>query len=116
MSAFVRDLEERYELLLRYGAQEAAAALKATREDFEDVLGSWLDETLSVRDVATILSCSPETVRRQIRAGKLVDRRPTGSGHHRIRRGDVFAFDGRSGAAYDADADAQDIATRRRLE
>lgn len=116
LSEFVADLVARSELLLRYGAPEAATAVNAVREDLEEVLNVWLDETLSTSEVAAMLSRSEETVRRHVRDGKLLDRRPDRSGPHMIRRGDVLIFDSHLGGSYDPDTDAQDIATRRRLK
>ena len=93
LRSFVEDLADRYELLERYGAQEAATSIKAVREDLVEVVKGWLDGTVSTTEAAAMLSCTPETVRRHLRDGKLPDRRPDRSGPHKIRRGDVLTFD-----------------------
>ena len=113
---FAGDLAERCEQLHRHGAQEGAASVRAVHEDFLKMLSGWLDETVSTTEAAAMFSCSPETVRRRLRDGRLPDRRRDHSGPHKIRRGDVITFDSHQDGSYDPDTDAQDIATRRRLE
>ena len=50
LRSFVEDLADRYELLERYGAQEAATSIKAVREDLVEVVKGWLDGTVSTTE------------------------------------------------------------------
>lgn len=112
--ASILEAQRETETLRENGAAEAATARTAmTRKLLLDA-GTWLDAKIDVAEAARASGVCAETIRRAVRRGDIPDQRDQPGGHHRLRRGDVERFAAGGGRPYDPDADAQDIARRRR--
>jgi hypothetical protein len=110
--------------LRRRGAAVQAVLLESCANDLEGVLQEREDELLSIKQAAAESGSSEETLRRQVREGKLpAERRPGKRTHLRIRRGDLVhkagnragkgpKVDSPTSTAYDPRTDARDIAQR----
>ena len=108
--------------LRRRGAEVQAVALESCAEELERELGKWEDQLLSITEAAAESGLSEETLRRQVRLGKLpAERRPGKNTHLRIRRRDlcrvrspgrVPKVDAPASTAYDPLTDARNIAQR----
>jgi excisionase family DNA binding protein len=96
------------------GALHAVSARVALLNRLLEAARSHLDGELDVEEAAAALHRHPETIRRAVRSGVLPDRRSSPRGHHRIRRGDLEKLVHPGSQTYDPNADAQDIARRRR--
>jgi excisionase family DNA binding protein len=114
MVNFIKQAQGETEILRIHGAWESARARDRVIHQFMDAASAWLDTALSVEEAAKEFKCSEETVRRSIRDGRIPDRRAGKRGHHSVRRRDAQVLDSRRRKAYDAVADAQDIAKIRR--
>jgi hypothetical protein len=101
-------------VLRENGAEEAAAARSALIQKLLAAASAWLDAKIDVAEAAQTTGWCEESIRRAVREGILPDHRPNPRGRHRIRRGDLQKFATRRGRPYDPNADAQDIARRRR--
>ena len=110
----ILEAQRETETLRENGATEAATARTAlTRKLLLDA-GTWLDARIDVAEAARTAGVCAETIRRAVRRGDISDQRDQPGGRHRLRRGDVERFAAGGGRSYDPDADAQDIARRRR--
>ena len=112
--AFVEEALREYRTLAENGAGQAVTAREALLHKLVTAAEAYLDGQLTVEAAAVILGRHPETIRRAVRKGALPDGRSTPRGRHRIRRGDLDRLAGHRGKSYDPNADAQDIARRRR--
>lgn len=100
--------------LAENGAGQAVTAREALLQKLIIAAQQYLDGEITVEEAAAILGRHPETVRRAVRKGALPDGRSKPRGHLRIRRGDLENLAHPRTGTYDPDADAQDIARRRR--
>lgn len=114
LETFVREALSDTHVLRVNGAEEAATARTALIKKLLASASGWLDAEIDVAEAAQITGLCEETVRRAVREGILPDRRRNPRGRHRIRRGDLQKFATPRGRPYDPNADAQDIARRRR--
>ncbi len=112
--AFVDEALRENQTLAENGAQQAVRARGALLQRLVAAGQKYLDREISVEEAATILGRHPETIRRAVRRGALPDSREKPRGRVRIRRGDLEALAAPSANRYDPNADAQDIARRRR--
>ena len=123
-SSLAAQWREDADTLRKRGAEVQAVALESCADDLESVLQEREDELLSITEAAAESGLSEETLRRQIRQGKLpAERRPGTRTHLRIRRGDLVhkagnlagkvpKVDSPASTAYDPLTDARDIAQR----
>jgi hypothetical protein len=111
---FVREALRDTCVLRENGAEEAAAARSALLQKLVAAASAWLDAEIDVAEATQVTGLCEESIRRAVREGILPDHRPNLKGRHRIRRGDLQKFATRRGRPYDPNADAQDIARRRR--
>ena len=114
LETFVREALRDTYVLRENGADEAAAARSALINKLLAAASGWLDAEIDVAEAAQTTGLCEESIRRAVREGFLPDRRANLRGKHRIRRGDLQKFATRRGRSYDPNADAQDIARRRR--
>lgn len=114
LAEFVQEAQRETETLRDNGAQEAATARATLIDGLLAASTAWLDSEIDVGEAARAMGVCKETIRRAVRDGDLPDRRPGPKGRHRIRRGDLEKFATGRGRPYDPNADAQDIARRRR--
>ena len=112
--AFVDVALRENQTLAENGAQQAVTAREALLQRLVAAGQKYLDGEISVEEAATILGRHPETIRRAVRRGALPDSREKPRGRVRIRRGDLDALAAPRVSRYDPNADAQDIARRRR--
>lgn len=112
--AFVDEALRENRTLAENGAGQAVTAREALLQKLVAAAQAYLDGQLTVEEAAAILGRHPETIRRAVRAGTLPDGRTKARGRHRIRRGDLEALAAPNSRTYDPNADAQDIARRRR--
>jgi len=112
--AFVDEALRENQTLAENGAQQAVTAREALLQRLVAAGQKYLDGEISVEEAATILGRHPETIRRAVRRGALPDSREKPRGRVRIRRGDLDALAAPRVSRYDPNADAQDIARRRR--
>jgi IS30 family transposase len=102
-------------ILLDNGADQAACGRVSSLVKMLDAERRWSDGFVSVEEAASLTGRCPETIRRELRRGKLAGGRAGDRGHYHIRRGDLAPLvDERRNRVYDAVADAQDVAKRRR--
>ncbi|NIM49326.1 MAG: helix-turn-helix domain-containing protein [Gemmatimonadales bacterium] len=111
---FIREAQRETEILRDNGAHQAATARAALIHKLLAAATTWLDSEIDVSEAARAMEVCEETIRRAVRHGDLPDRRPHPKGRHRIRRGDLEKLAATHPKPYDAHADAQDIARRRR--
>ena len=114
LAAFVAEAERENRTLVENGATQAAAARLALLHRLMEAAQEFLDGEVTVQEAAAILGKHPETIRRAIRSGALPDTRANPRGRHRLRRGDLPLLAAPGTGPYDPQADAQDIARRRR--
>ena len=114
LEQFVREALRDTYVLQENGAEEAAAARSALISKLLSAASGWLDAEIDVAEAARTTGLCEESIRRAVRDGFLPDRRANPRGRHSIRRGDLQKFATRRGRSYDPNADAQDIARRRR--
>ncbi len=114
LATFVREALRETETLRDNGAHQAATARATLIDRLLAAATSWLDSEISVSEAARTMEVCEETIRRAVRRGDLPDRRPHPRGRYRIRRGDIEKLAAVHSRPYDAHADAQDIARRRR--
>lgn len=112
--AFVEEALRENKTLAENGAGQAVTARESLLQKLVAAAQAYLDGQLTVEEAAAILGRHPETVRRAVRTGALPDGRTKARGRHRIRRGDLDALAAPDPGRYDPNADAQDIARRRR--
>jgi len=112
--AFVDDALRENRTLAENGAGQAVTAREALLQKLIAAAQAYLDVQLTVEEAAAVVGKHPETIRRAVRTGALPDGRANPRGRHRIRRGDLDRLAAPRGRAYDPNADAQDIARRRR--
>ncbi len=112
--AFVDEALRENRTLAENGAGHAVTAREALLQKLIAAAQQYLDGEITVEEAATILGRHPETIRRAVRTGALPDGRTKARGRHRIRRGDLEALAAPNSRTYDPNADAQDIARRRR--
>ena len=112
--AFVDEALRENQTLAENGAGQAVTAREALLQKLIMAAKQYLDGEITVEEAAVILGKHPETIRRAVRKGTLPDGRSTPRGHHRIRRGDLEKLAHSVSGTYDPNADAQDIARRRR--
>ena len=108
--------------LRKRGAVAQAVAVESCADELERELARWEDQLLSITEAAAESGLSEETLRRQVRLGKLpAERRPGKNTHLRIRRRDlcdlrgarrVPKLDSPPSTAYDPLTDARNIAQR----
>lgn len=96
------------------GAEASAKAREALLKQVVVAYERWQKETITVAEAAEMTGKSQETIRRQVRKGRLPAGRNSDQGHIRIRRGDVQRLEQRKTKKYNPLADAQDIARARR--
>lgn len=101
-------------ILLNNGAFQSAAGRQEVICKLLSAAADWLNDEISVREVARLWRKSEETVRRKLRAEALPNHRATPRGAYRMRRGDLTRLDSAKPDAYNPTADAQDIAELRR--
>jgi hypothetical protein len=111
---FLREAEVENELLERNGAEPSAKARRELIRKLLEAQHRWLDQELTVNEVARDRNRHPETVRRALRGKGLPGRKESEQGEYRVRRGDALALLPRKPGDYDAVADAQGIANRKR--
>ncbi len=114
LAAFVREALLETKTLQENGANQAATARLSLIQKLLTAATAWLDAELDTSEAARETGQCAETIRRAVRDGTLPDRRSNPKGRYRIRRGDLQKFATRRGRSYDPNADAQDIARRRR--
>ncbi len=114
LARFVREALRETETLRDNGAHQAATARATLIDRLLAAAASWLNSEIDVSEAARTMGVCEETIRRAVRGGIVPDRRPNPRGRHCIRRGDLQKFATRRGRSYDPNADAQDIARRRR--
>ena len=114
LGAFVGEAVRENGTLAENGAHAAVTARVALLNRLLGVAEIELNGELSADEAGAMTGRHPETIRRAVRAGTLPDRRTSPRGHHRIRRGDLLALVAPRAVGYDPQADAQDIAQRRR--
>ena len=114
LAAFVHAAVRENQTLADNGALQAVSARVALIHRLIEAARRHLDGELDVEEAASVLHRHPETIRRAVRSGVLPDRRSSPRGHHRIRRGDLEKLAHPGAGTYDPNADAQDIARRRR--
>jgi excisionase family DNA binding protein len=112
--AFVEEALRENRTLAENGAGQAVTAREALLQKLIAAAQNYLDGKITVEEAAAILGRHPETIRRAVRTGALPDGRTKARGRHRIRRGDLEALAAPKSRTYDPNADAQDIARRRR--
>jgi excisionase family DNA binding protein len=112
--AFVDEALRENRTLAENGADQAVTAREALLQKLIAAAQQYLNGRITVEEAAAILGRHPETIRRSVRRGALPDGRTKARGRHRIRRGDLEALAAPNSRAYDPNADAQDIARRRR--
>lgn len=112
--AFVEEALRENLTLAENGAAQAVTAREALLQKLVTAARAYLDGQITVEEAAVILGRHPETIRRAVRRGALPDGRSKPRGRLRIRRGDLDALAAPSSSKYDPNADAQDIARRRR--
>jgi excisionase family DNA binding protein len=112
--AFVDEALRENQTLAENGAGQAVTAREALLQKLIAAAQQYLDGEITVEEAAAILGRHPETIRRAVRTGALPDGRTKPRGRHRIRRGDLDALAAPDPGRYDPNADAQDIARRRR--
>lgn len=112
--AFVDEALSENRTLAENGAGHAVTAREALLQKLIAAAQQYLDGQITVEEAAAILGRHPETIRRAVRKGDLPDGRTKARGRHRIRRGDLEALAAPIPGRYDPNADAQDIARRRR--
>jgi len=112
--AFVDEALRENRTLAENGAGQAVTAREALLQKLVTAAQAYLDGQLTVEEAAAVLGRHPETIRRAVRKGALPDGRTNARGRHRIRRGDLEALAAPNSRTYDPNADAQDIARRRR--
>jgi len=112
--AFVDEALKENRTLAENGADQAVTAREALLQKLIAAAQQYLDGKITVEEAAAILGRHPETVRRAVRTSALPDGRTNARGRHRIRRGDLEALAAPNSRTYDPNADAQDIARRRR--
>ncbi len=112
--AFVDEALRENRTLAENGAGQAVKAREALLQRLVAAAQQYLDGQITVEEAAAILGRHPETIRRAVRTGALPDGRTKARGRHRIRRGDLEALAAPNSRTYDPNADAQDIARRRR--
>ncbi len=112
--AFVDEALRENRTLAENGAGQAVTAREVLLQKLVAAAQAYLDGQLTVEEAAAVLGRHPETIRRAVRKGALPDGRATPRGRHRIRRGDLDRLAAPRSVAYDPNADAQDIARRRR--
>ena len=112
--AFVDQAVRENATLAANGAEQAFAARVALLSQLLTAARAYLEDELNVREAAALLGRHPETIRRAIRSGALPHRRDHPGAHPRIRRADLHQLVGGIASRYDPQADAQDIARRRR--
>lgn len=112
--AFVDEALRENRTLAENGAGQAVTAREALLQKLIAAAQQYLDGKITVEEAAAILGRHPETIRRAVRSGALPDGRTKPRGRLRIRRGDLDALAAPDPGRYDPNADAQDIARRRR--
>jgi excisionase family DNA binding protein len=112
--AFVDEALRENRTLAENGAGQAVTAREALLQKLVMAARAYLDGEITVEEAAAILGRHPETIRRAVRKGALPDGRTKPRGRHRIRRGDLDALAAPDPGRYDPNADAHDIARRRR--
>jgi excisionase family DNA binding protein len=112
--AFVDEAQRENQTLAENGAAQAVTAREALLQKLVAAAQQYLDGEITVEEAAELLGKHPETIRRAVRSGVLADRRSSRRGHHRIRLGDLEKLARPGTGTYDPNADAQDIAQRRR--
>jgi excisionase family DNA binding protein len=112
--AFVDEALRENRTLAENGAGQAVTARETLLQKLIAAAQQYLDGQITVEEAAAILGRHPETIRRAVRTGALPDGRTKARGRHRIRRGDLEALAAPNFRTYDPNADAQDIARRRR--
>ncbi len=111
---FVSKAKEENLTLIENGAGHAVAARVALLNKLVAAAQEHLDGEITVEEAAALTGKHPETIRRAVRKGALPDGRAKPRGRLRIRRGDLEALAAPNSRTYDPNADAQDIARRRR--
>jgi len=114
LGGFVREAVQETETLRHNGAEQAAAARTALLTKLVAAARAWLDAELDTGEAAKEIGVCEETIRRAVRAGRILDRRAYPKGRHRVRRGDLQKLAGANTRSYDPTADAQSIAQLRR--
>ncbi len=114
LGTFLQAAVRENQTLADNGALHAVSARVALLNRLVEAVRSHLEGEVDVEEAASLLHRHPETIRRAVRSGILPDRRPSPRGHHRIRRGDLEKLAHPGTGTYDPNADAQDIARRRR--
>ncbi len=114
LATFVREALHETETLRDNGAHQADTARATLIQKLLTTATSWLDSEIDVSEAARTTGVCEETIRRAVRGGIVPDRRPNPRSRHRIRRGDLEKLAATHPKPYDAHADAQDIARRRR--
>jgi excisionase family DNA binding protein len=112
--AFVDEALRENRTLAENGAGQAVTAREALLQKLVTAAQAYLDGQLTVEEAAAVLGRHPETIRRAVRSGALPDGRANPRGRHHIRRGDLDRLAAPKSKPYDPNADAQDVARRRR--
>ena len=112
--AFVEQALLENRTLAENGASQAVTAREALLQKLIAAAQQYLDGEITVEEAAAILGRHPETIRRAVRNGALPGGRAKPRGRLRIRRGDLDRLAAPNRGRYDPNADAQDIARRRR--
>ncbi len=112
--AFISQAIRENVTLTENGATQAVVARLALLLRLVESARVYLDTEVTVEEAAALLHRHPETIRRAVRSGAIPDERSTRRGHHRIRRRDLNRLAAPHSRSYDPQADAQDIARRRR--
>ncbi len=114
LATFVSKARVENQTLIENGAIHAAAARVALLNKLVAAAQEHLDGEITIEEAAALTGKHPETIRRAVRKGALPDGRANPRGRHHIRRGDLDRLAAPQREAYDPNADAQDIARRRR--
>lgn len=108
--AFIEQTRRETEVLAANGVAEAVAARRRVLGGLVEAARAWLQQTVEVAEAAILAECCEETIRRKVRRGELAADRAGQRGRYRIPRAAARALATSPRVAYDANADARDIA------